>query len=106
MIIRAVAPAVKAVVEAVIAARRISESENLHPAGAEAHQIVEAAAVAVAIGEAEAIRAEREETALQRITAIVEINATKTIVMKERQGRQNTLLLEHRSTISTDFKIE
>ncbi len=103
MIKRAVILAVKAVGEAVIAVRRILENGNPHPAGAEA-QIV--AAAVVVPEEAEAIRVEKEETVLRRITAIIEINATKTIVMKERQGRQNTLLQEHRSTISTDFKIE
>jgi len=99
---RAAVPVEKAVGEAAIAPRRILGNENLHPAGAEA--LIEEAV----IEEAEAIRAVRagrEETDLQKITAIKEINATKMTIMKERQGRQNTLLLEHRSTISTDFKI-
>lgn len=101
MIKRAAVPAEKAVEAAAIAARRILENENLHPEGVEAHQIE-----AAVIEEAEATRAEREETALQGITATEEINATKMTIMRERQGRQNTLLPEHRSTISTDFKIE
>ena len=102
MIKRAVARKGKAVVEAATAAKRISGNENLHPVRAEA-QI--AAAVAV-VEEVEAIKEEREEIALRRTTAIIEINAIKKIVMKERQGRQNTLLQGHLSTISTDFKIE